>query len=62
MIATLSEGHHDAADWLLLAAVVLFALALVLVASTRVPRSPWLSATTLQLAGFVALALALFVT
>lgn len=61
MLATLSSGHHDASDWLLLIAVVLFVIALALALSTRAARPHWLTATTLQIAGFIALALALFV-
>ena len=60
MIAVLSSGHHDLSDWLLLIAVILFAVGFVLALANRAIGV--LTATTCTLAGLCALALALFVT
>ena len=63
MISTLSSGHHDAADWLLLLAVVLFALGWVVHVAGPLTVSPKLfNGLAFALAGLTSLALALFVT
>ena len=61
MIAELSSGHVDGADVLLLIDVVLFAVALVLSLVSSTARPVWLNTTSVMLAGFVVLALALFI-
>ena len=62
LYATLSSGHHDAADWLLLLAVVLFVIAAALYASAGTNRPAWFTAGPVLALGLASQALALFVT
>lgn len=58
MLAVLSSGHADLADWLLLVAFVVFVIAAVAATpiEPRLTRVPWLAI------GLALLTLALFVT
>ena len=63
MIGTLSTGHYDLSDWLLLIGALVFVIGAVLsLAPTATARPSWLNAITLQFIGLTLLTLALFVT